>query len=90
MGVKWLLFYLQHMASFTQEFREQVINYLANLKVQLFAILDKACRTTIYNCDRYDPANENFVAPSDNQDFYFHKLSSNMEQTQFHIMERQF
>ena len=63
--------YMQYHNSFSQEFLSALNTYFTNLKTQLFAILDKACRTTFYNCDRYDPANENFVAPSDNLNFYF-------------------
>ena len=46
------------------------IQYLNSIKQQLFAILDQASVTTLYNCERYDPNNDNFVAP-DTPNFYF-------------------
>ena len=49
----------------------EVISWLENKKESIFEILDKASCVTLYNSDRYNPYDKNFVKPDDAPDFYY-------------------
>lgn len=59
------------LVGLTEEAKLETVNYLKSQMAFIFSILDKATTITLYNCDRWNPYNKNFVAPENEPDFYF-------------------
>lgn len=55
-------------------YKETIINELNNKKQVIFDSYERASRITLYTGWRYDPVSRQFIAPSDNSDFYFPQI----------------
>lgn len=60
--------------SVSAETKRQAISYALSKKQELNAILEKASNITLYNCDRWNDSDKNFVKPKGVPDNYYTRI----------------